>query len=124
MDILLSVAHITNCSRKTGFTLGCIISSFLLSHRWPRQRACFHKYTSQAAMTGSTIHPLVERKASSIMRYIEMQEIATFPSWRLASLAHNVGNTEMLPIDLETRKKRHHVHLKLEGMNPTGSMKD
>jgi len=42
----------------------------------------------------------------------------------LREIADRIGQTPLLPVYLEMKARTYKIHLKLEGMNPTGSMKD
>src|SRR5581483_5547066 len=53
-----------------------------------------------------------------------IKEIAALPTTTLNCLVDQIGNTAMLPIRLIIHGRAHIVSLKLEGANPTGSMKD
>ncbi|MEO8971258.1 MAG: pyridoxal-phosphate dependent enzyme [Ktedonobacteraceae bacterium] len=57
-------------------------------------------------------------------RLMDARRAASLPSTELERLARQIGNTPMEPVDLVMQTGIRRIHLKLEGANPTGSMKD
>jgi 2,3-diaminopropionate biosynthesis protein SbnA len=55
---------------------------------------------------------------------MDERRAASLTPLELDRLVEQIGNTPMQPVDLVFRERIHTVHLKLEGANPTGSMKD
>lgn len=55
---------------------------------------------------------------------MDLREIAASTPAELNKLVHQIGNTPMQPIYLVMKGTPRKVYLKLEGTNPTGSMKD
>lgn len=55
---------------------------------------------------------------------MDIKKIAALSLSELHCLVDHIGNTAMLPVQLVIREVAHNVFLKLEGSNPTGSMKD
>lgn len=55
---------------------------------------------------------------------MDIKKIAALSHTELRVLIEQIGNTTMLPVRLTIRGVVHNVFLKLEGSNPTGSMKD
>ncbi|WP_201376284.1 pyridoxal-phosphate dependent enzyme [Ktedonobacter robiniae] len=58
------------------------------------------------------------------MASIYQSGLTNLPMGELQKLVHQVGQTPMQALHLSVAGKTHTVHLKLEGYNPTGSMKD
>lgn len=56
--------------------------------------------------------------------FMDIKKIATLSLTELHCLVDHIGNTAMLPMRLVIRGVAHTIFLKLEGSNPTGSMKD
>lgn len=55
---------------------------------------------------------------------IDFRRIVDLTATELNSLVDQIGNTPLQPVYFVIKGKTHKVHLKLEGKNPTGSVKD
>ncbi|GCE31300.1 hypothetical protein KDA_67840 [Dictyobacter alpinus] len=55
---------------------------------------------------------------------MDVKSISNLSSASLSDLADQVGNTPIKPIGLTIDGRHYPIHLKLESMNPTGSVKD
>ena len=51
-------------------------------------------------------------------------ELTESPVWDLRTFEKQLGNTPLEPISLWINGAKHKIHLKMEGENPTGSIKD
>ncbi|GCE28510.1 putative siderophore biosynthesis protein SbnA [Dictyobacter alpinus] len=55
---------------------------------------------------------------------MDIQQLSRLSSHELCQLIHKIGHTPIQPLDCVVERHAHRIHLKLEGENPTGSMKD
>jgi len=56
--------------------------------------------------------------------FVDQKKITELTGAELSALANQIGQTPMQPVRFWTNGEAHTIHLKLEGTNPTGSMKD